>query len=128
MIVGTGTDIIETERVRALFKANSERFLSRWFDAQEIAYCTGKAQPHLHLAARLAAKEATFKALRLSNHAPLCWKDIVIGREEDGAPRLVLHGAPLAAADKLGVTGFHLSLSHSDAYAVATVIAEHDDY
>ncbi len=128
MIVGTGTDLVETERIRVLIASNGDRFLRRWFDESEIAYCERKAKPQLHFAARLAAKEAVFKALRLSVKMPLCWKDIVIEREDDGAPKLVLHGETLAAAHRLGVTSLHLSLSHSDAYAVAIVIAERFGY
>jgi holo-[acyl-carrier protein] synthase len=87
-----------------------------------------KAKPHVHFAARFAAKEAVFKALRLPTKTPLCWKDIVIERDDDGAPRLVLHGNTLATADTLGVTSLHLSLSHGDNYAVAMVIAERCGY
>jgi holo-[acyl-carrier protein] synthase len=128
MIIGTGTDLMETERIRALIAIHGDRFLCRWFDPGEIAYCKSKAKPHLHFAARFAAKEAVFKALRLSVKTPLCWKHIVIEREDDGAPQLALRGEPLAAAHRLGVTSFHLSLSHGDAYAVATVIAERSRY
>jgi holo-[acyl-carrier protein] synthase len=128
MIVGTGTDLVGTERIRVLIASHGDRFLRRWFDDCEIAYCESKAKPYLHLAARLAAKEAVFKALRLSVKKPLCWKDIVVDREEDGSPRLVLHGGALSAAERLGVTCLHLSLSHSDGYAVAVVIAERSGY
>lgn len=124
MIIGTGTDIIETRRVRALIDRYGERFLRRWFDEREIAYCRLKAKPHLHYAARLAAKEAAAKALRLSGGAPLSWKRIAVVNGEDGSPRLALSGLPLSASERLGSPVLHLSLSHCDAYAVATVTAE----
>jgi len=124
MIIGTGTDIIETGRVLALVERYGERFLRRWFDDAEIAYCRRKAKPHLHYAARLAAKEAASKALRLSGDSPLCWKHIAVVNGEDGSPRLILSGEPRAAAERLGSPALHLSLSHCDAYAVATVTAE----
>jgi holo-[acyl-carrier protein] synthase len=127
MIIGTGVDIVETVRVRKLVEHNGERFLLRWFDTQEIAYCQGKAFPELHFAARLAAKEATFKALRLSPAEPLCWADIVVARDADNSPRLVLSGQPRAAAERLGVDRLHLSLSHCGSYALAMVTAERND-
>ncbi|HOX33259.1 MAG TPA: holo-ACP synthase [Spirochaetales bacterium] len=127
MIIGTGIDIVETERVRALIDRDGERFLGRWFGAEEIAYCGGKAKPYLHFASRLAAKEAAFKALRLSKGAPICWKHIVVVQDEAGAPRLALSGEPRAAAERLGATGLHVSLSHCGAYAIAAVTAEGSD-
>lgn len=126
MIIGTGTDIIETERVRKLIENGGESFLKRWFAECEIEYCERKANPHLHFAARMAAKEAVFKALRLPREAPLCWKDIMIESAADGAAGIVLRGQPLAAATKLGVTAFHVSMSHCDSYAIAMVTAEDD--
>lgn len=122
MIVGTGVDIVETERVRLLVERGGERFLQRCFDESEASYCQAKAKPYLHLAARLAAKEAAFKALKLSG--PLRWRDIVVGSGEDGIPRLILGDEPRAAQERLGVVRLHLSLSHCGAYAVAMVTAE----
>jgi holo-[acyl-carrier-protein] synthase len=123
MIVGTGVDIVETERVRDLVERSGERFLLRWFDDCEISYCLGKESPYLHLAARLAAKEAASKALRLSQ-IPLCWRDIVVGHGDENAPSLILSGEPLGAAARLGITCLHLSLSHCRSYAIAMVTAE----
>lgn len=123
MIVGTGTDIVETGRVRVLIDRYGERFLRRWFAAVEIEYCRSKAKPYLHFAARLAAKEAAFKALRIPT-GPACWRDIVVETEEDGHPRLVVSAAAAAAAERVGAERLHLTLSHCNAYAVATVTAE----
>jgi holo-[acyl-carrier protein] synthase len=124
MIIGTGIDIIETARVKTLLDSGGIRFRERCFGEEEIAYCEAKANPHLHYAARLAAKEAAAKALKLSREAPLAWSDITVTVKESGAPALVLRGAPQDAALSLGVQSFHLSLSHCALYATASVIAE----
>lgn len=124
MIVGFGTDIVETDRIRTLLAQNADRFLHRWFGVEEIEYCTRMANPHLHFAARLAAKEAVFKALRLDPDAPPPWRSILIVNEADGAPRLILKDYPKAAAERLGVGTMHVSLSHCERYAVASVVAE----
>lgn len=126
MLVGIGTDIVETERFRVLAERYGERFLRRWFSEAEIRYCEAKAKPHLHYAARFAAKEAAFKALRIvPKDGPLPWRDIVVSRrEEDGSPTLELSGAVRMAAAARGAAGLHLSLSHCDAYASAVVVAE----
>ncbi len=118
---------MDTERVRSLAERYGERFLSRWFAPREIEYCARKAKPHLHYAARLAAKEAAFKALGMSD-GPLPWKDIVVDRDEAGRPRLVLEGRARAAADAAGAERLHLSISHCDAYATAVVTAERDGW
>lgn len=127
MIVGTGIDIVDVSRIRTLVDRYGERFLDRWFDATEIDYCRLKARPAEHFAARLAAKEAAVKALRISGNVPLCWKDIVVERSGDGAPALLVRGRAREIMERLNVTWFHLSLSHCGAYAVAMVTAERSD-
>jgi holo-[acyl-carrier protein] synthase len=124
MIIGTGIDIVSVERVRKLVDSGGDRFKDRCFAPGEIAYCEAKAKPFLHYAARLAAKEATVKALRLEWDGPPAWKDIEVAVAPSGAPSLALAGAPRATAERLGVVAFHLSLSHCDEYATASVIAE----
>jgi holo-[acyl-carrier protein] synthase len=124
MIVGTGVDIIGVAGVRALIESGGERFLSRCFGSEEIAYCEARAKPYLHYAARLAAKEAVAKALRLEWDGPPSWRDINVASGASGAPSLILRGAPLRAAESLGVRALHLSLSHCDEYATASVVAE----
>ncbi len=124
MIVGTGIDIVETRRIRALVDKYGDRFTRRWFGATEIAYCESTIKPYLHYAARMSAKEAAFKALRLEHDRALCWKDIIIERQPDGAPDLRLGGLPLERARQLGVQRLHLSISLCASYSVAMVTAE----
>jgi holo-[acyl-carrier protein] synthase len=124
MLIGLGTDIIEISRVKALFERYGDRFLHRWFSDEEIAYCARKTHPERYLAARLAAKEACAKALRIPAGSPFRWKDMMIGHGESGEPVLTLRGKPRLLADQRGVSLLHLSIAHSDAYAVATVVAE----
>jgi holo-[acyl-carrier protein] synthase len=124
MILGTGIDIISVARVGAMVDSGGGAFLERWFSPEEIAYCSAKAKPRLHFAARLAAKEATAKALRLEWEAAPAWRDISVRSQGSGAPFLVLAGAALEAARVLGVEALHISLSHADEYATASVILE----
>ena len=62
-MLGAGTDIVSVARMARLVRTGGDRFLHRWFTGAEIAYCTSMARPELHLAARMAAKEAVVKAL-----------------------------------------------------------------
>ena len=122
--VGTGTDIVSVARIAALVSAGGDRFLRRWFTEDEIAYCTARARPELHLAARMAAKEAVLKALRPARDAPLAWRSIEIGRDADGAPHVSLDGDVRALAERRGAGPIHVSLSHCDEYAVAVAVAD----
>jgi len=124
MIIGTGVDIVDVKRFGQLIDRHGERFLFRWFDPAEIEYCTAKIHPHQHFAARFAAKEAVFKALSLSKHLPLCWKQIVVHKKPDGNPTLQLMGIVHEAMQKKGIAALHLSLSHCDSFAIAMVTAE----
>ena len=61
MILGTGIDIIEVERIDASYKKFGERFLNRILHPAEIEYCLSHKNPAPFLAARFAAKEAISK-------------------------------------------------------------------
>ena len=123
MVAGAGTDIVSVARVARLIEEHGTRFVERWFTADEIAYCTAKAQPSLHFAARLAAKEAVVKALRPPPDAPIPWRSIEIAHDDRGAPSVRLSGAigETAARDGVGVVA--VSLSHCQEYATAVAIA-----
>jgi holo-[acyl-carrier protein] synthase len=125
MIVAIGTDAIEVERVRrAVDHARwGERFRQRVFTAGEVAYCARRRRSAESFAARFAAKEAVMKALGTGYANGVWWRDIEVVRES-GAPRLVLRGGAAARAAALGITRWHLSLTHTAGQALAYVIAE----
>lgn len=120
----TGTDIVSVDRVARLIESGGERFLRRWFTDEEIRYCTSRARPELHFAARLAAKEAVVKVVRAPGHGPVPWRHVEIGHDEVGAPTVRLSGAVLAAAEEGGLGPLDVSLSHCDEFAVAVAVAE----
>ena len=114
-----GTDIVAVPRIAALMRARGAAFLERWFTAGEIGYCSRKAVPSRHFAARLAAKEAVVKALPVAWDGPLPWRSVEIVSDPHGAPSVSLSGAILAAAAKAGAGEIRVSLSHCDEYATA---------
>ncbi len=122
-IIGTGTDIVPVERIASLLAERGQRFVERWFTPAETAYCLAKSDAAQHLAARLAAKEAVFKALRLSGDRAVPYRDIEIGHEPGGAPVVHLHGVTALDAAASGVAGVHVSLAHVPEYATATALA-----
>ncbi|WP_430867682.1 holo-ACP synthase [Demequina aurantiaca] len=114
-IVGLGIDVVEIDRFEAAL-ARSPGLLERVFTPAERGLGTHS------LAARWAAKEALAKALGAPRG--LSWQDAEVIREESGQPRLAITGSVAARAAELGITSFHLSLSHDAGVASAVVIGE----
>ena len=125
--VELGTDIVSVPRIAALVEARGSTFLDRWFTPAEIDYCTAKAVPSRHLAARVAAKEAVSKALPLVWDGPLPWRSIEIVPGPGGAPSVNLSGELREAARRAGVREVKISLSHSDEFATAVAMARWGD-
>jgi holo-[acyl-carrier protein] synthase len=126
MIVGLGIDAVEIDRVARMFADKRERMLHRLFTPDELSYINTKVAPAQHLAVRLAAKEAAYKALSGNELARgIGWRDVeVITRPTDGAPTLRLHGRALERYQELSGTSVHVSLTHSLTTAVAVVVIE----
>jgi holo-[acyl-carrier protein] synthase len=115
VIVGVGIDVVDVARFGQTLE-ESPRLAERLFTETE------RALPLTSLAARFAAKEAVAKALG----APvgLRWTDAEIHRDGDGRPRLEVRGSVAERAAALGVTSWHVSISHDAGIASAVVVAE----
>jgi holo-[acyl-carrier protein] synthase len=125
MIVGVGLDLVEIERVGRMVAINEERALKRLFTFREVDYCRRHANPTRHYAARLAAKEAAYKALSGNDLArAVSWKDIEVVVRQDGQPLLEFHGHAKRRAAELGVGRAWVSLTHSETTAGAVVVLE----
>lgn len=124
MLVGTGIDVIEVPRIARSIERFGDRFLSRVFTEEEIAYCRSKAAWAESFAARFAAKEAGAKALGTGIQHGVTWKELEVRRVPGGRPMLHLSGRARAIAGQLGVQHVSLSLTHTTGLAVATVHLE----
>ncbi|NWG13617.1 MAG: holo-ACP synthase [Acidobacteria bacterium] len=124
MIVGTGVDIVATGRFGAVLERQGERFIQRVFTSAEQEYCRAHRNPITHYAARFAAKEAFLKALGTGWAGGIRWLDIEVLRDPGAAPSIRLQGIAAQVASEKHVSTVHVSLSHSDEAAVATVILE----
>jgi len=123
MIVGIGTDLLDVARMERELGREGAGFRDDVFTPGEAAYCEGMEHPARHFAARFAAKEAFWKAVGSGPEA-VSLKDVEVERAEAGRPRLVLRGAARGAADRLGVTGAFVSMTHTAALASASVVLE----
>ena len=115
-----GIDIIEIDRIRNVVNQYGSRFYNRIYSTLEIEYCNGNPSK---LATRFAAKEAVMKALGTGIRG-VSWKEIEVLRQPGQAPQIRLHGRARQRASSLGITEMALSLSHSDNFAIASVVAE----
>lgn len=117
-----GTDLVQVSRIAESIERFGDKFLRRLFTEDEIAYASSSAPLQAErFAARFAAKEATIKALSLSD-VGVNWKHIEVRRAENGACNLKLTGAARAAAIDAGIRETSLSLSHDGDYATAVVV------
>jgi len=110
MIIGTGIDIIEIERIQKAIDRWGDDFLKHVFNDEEIKYAQKRKFPTQHYAARFAAKEAIYKAF--GDYKTLSWKDMTILNDENGKPYCRLR-------DKNIKNKIFLSIAHTKNYAVA---------
>jgi holo-[acyl-carrier protein] synthase len=124
MIVGTGIDIIEVDRIKNSIQKYSDRFKKKIFTQKEIDYCDSQAEPAKHFAARFSVKEAVLKCFGTGMSGGILWKDIEVDKLESGQPILNLYGKGEKIFDQLNLKHIHISITHDKSYAVAHAIAE----
>ena len=124
MIVGSGVDLIEVARIRQSIERYGERFLARIYTPGERAYVERKRNRFERYAARFAAKEAGMKAIGTGWRLGVTWLDFEVVNLPGGRPTLRLCGKAAEFAAKMYVRNVALSLTHTEAMAIAEVILE----
>ncbi len=115
-----GVDIVEITRLERAIACWGERFLRRVYTDSELELCHNHSSS---LAARFAGKEAVIKALGGLSKG-FRWQEIEILSDPRGKPLVNLYGSVRDRADELGVSGFDISLSDCDEYAIAFVVGD----
>lgn len=118
-MLATGVDLIEVERIERGITRHGQRFLDRFFTAQEQTHCQGRAPS---LAGRFAVKEAVSKALG-TGIGDMNWTDIEVVCNTRGKPELVLHNKAQEIAAAQNLHHWSISLSHTQSLAIAVVVA-----
>jgi holo-[acyl-carrier protein] synthase len=116
-----GLDLTDVARVSELLARWGERFLQRVFLPGEVL--RGRRHPRAfaeHVAGRFAAKEAAMKALG-TGWRGIAFKEIAVGRERSGKPRLEFRGRALERARALHVVATEVSITHTATMAAAVV-------
>ena len=129
MIIGTGVDLAEVDRIRAALEdtRTGRRFRDRVFTEKEIAYCERKRRgKYESYAGRFAAKEAVMKALGSGWGAKVRWLDIEVVRARSGKPDITLHDKTAKLANELGIRRWALSITHTKEHGLAYVIAQNE--
>ncbi len=126
MVKGFGTDIVEVNRIEQILEKYGKHFRNRVFTSVEIDYCESKARPAMHYAGRWAVKEAFYKALPVECQQVSSWKSIsVLSDKNVGKPEIFICSDELQGAlEDVGITQFHVSISHEKRYCTASVLLE----
>jgi len=124
MIIGIGTDIIDTRRIKNTINRYGEKFKKRCFSNNEIIRSENCFNPTNSYAKRYAAKEACSKALGTGLAKGIFWKDVEVVNDKYGKPFIKLHNNALKRINKITKKDYKIEVSLSDEknYAIANVI------
>ena len=128
MILGTGIDICEVERIsKTLFKFK-DRFEMRCFTELERKKCQNTFNRSSCYAKRFAAKEAVSKALGTGINQGVSWRQIEVQNLKSGKPVINLYGNAKKKLESLlpknMTSNILLSITDEKEYAQAFVIIE----
>ncbi|HEX3274342.1 MAG TPA: holo-ACP synthase [Gemmatimonadales bacterium] len=122
-VIGVGVDLVDLDRVARLLASKGEHAMQRFFTDAERAYLATRPDPTGHAAARIAAKEAVYKALQaLPEARRVGWREIEVLRDGDGRPAIRLHGLASRLSEAQGGLMVQVSLTHSATSAGAVAV------
>lgn len=123
MVVGIGCDLVQHDITRILNCQANQKFLSRIFSKEEIELFEVQKTIRF-ISGRFAAKEAVVKCLGTGMRDGISLTDIKILQTERGAPYIKLEAEVQKIAEEMGITIWHLSITHSDNNSIAFAVAE----
>ncbi len=119
---GVGIDVGSVSRAATLIERYGEHFIGRWFDESELGeghFCATR------VASGFSVKEAVWKALRIDEHSPLPWRQIIVTHAAHGNGLTVrLDGELAITAAAMGIGPLRVSATVSGDLTVAVAIAE----
>lgn len=126
MVAGHGLDIVDIVDFSRLFSEPAVNYLDRYFTDDERSAAGGGVTRIQKLAGRFAVKEAVMKALGVGWGSGVAFTDVEVITLESGAPTVVLKRNLAALEQERAIVGWLVSVSHTSAIAVASVIAISD--
>ena len=128
MIIGTGTDLANIDRINKVLIRHGDRFRDRVFTKIEQAKARRRNDEAGTLAKRWAAKEACSKALGTGLRMGISWKDMAVTNIDTGQPVMTLTGWAKERLEQLTPAGhlatLHVSLTDDHPWAHAIVIID----
>ncbi len=131
MILGIGTDTLDSRRLGKVLDQFGERFINRCFTDAEREKAERRRDAGTHIdtyAKRFAAKEACAKALGTGFAQGVYMKDIGVVNAPSGKPDIILTGGALKKLQLLTPHGktvqIHLTLTDEPPMVQAQVIIE----
>ena len=128
MIIGTGTDLANIDRINKVLLRYGDRFRNRVFTKNEQAKAKKRKDEVGTLAKRWAAKEACSKALGTGLRMGISWKDMAVSNIDTGQPVMTLTGWAKKRLLELTPEGYlstlHVSLTDDHPWAHAIVIID----
>ena len=124
MIVGTGLDIVEIQRIQKIYGRFGDVFARRILSRDEYRDYEKTNFPARFLARRFAAKEAVAKSLGTGFSKGLTLNMIGIAHDDSGRPVIQLYDKAEDHANRAGVKSSWISISDEKDYAVAFAVME----
>jgi holo-[acyl-carrier protein] synthase len=128
LIIGTGTDLANIDRINKVLLRYGDRFRNRVFTKNEQAKAKKRLDEAGTLAKRWAAKEACSKALGTGLRMGISWKDMAVSNIDTGQPVMTLTGWAKKRLSELTPEGYlstlHVSLTDDHPWAHAIVIID----
>ena len=127
MIIGIGTDILDTRRIKKIIDKYDQKFINRIYGKNEIQIAKSKLNnPENYYGKRFAAKEATWKALVSNRGEGIFFNEIEILNNFNGKPYLFFTGKTKKYIQKKekklkARLKFDISLSDDNPYVIAFV-------
>ena len=122
MIFGIGTDVVQLERVQAVYERHGEHFVRRLLMPEEEADFRKYKRPVRFLAMRFAAKEAIVKALGTGFAHGIWIRDVGIEPNAWGRPEVIWSERGRTLRDRLGAGDGHVTLTDEAGLVVAVAV------
>lgn len=122
MIFGIGTDIVDVDRVAAVFERFGERFPARILTERELEGYRRSKNKLRFLSTRFAAKEAIVKALGTGFRHGVWVRDVGISPDPLGKPEIHYSKRGDALRARLGVGDGYITLSDEAGLVVAFAV------
>lgn len=131
MIIGIGTDLLDSRRIEKILAVHPIRFLDKYFMPKEVEQYEERKKAGkdiLFLTSRFAAKEAASKALGTGFQGGLSMRDIEISNDDKGKPIVTFHGQAKLLVEgmlpKNTKPNVHITLTDETPYVQAFVVIE----